>query len=236
MQNHKIVSQEEWLAARKAHLAKEKEFTRQRDRLSAARRELPWVRVEKDYVFQDTDGPVSLSELFGSCSQLIVYHFMFHPDWDEPCKSCSFISDSFNGTDAHLKARDIAFAAVSRAPVDRLRAFAKRMGWSFRWVSSQNTDFNRDYHVSFTPEEIESGEAYYNFEPNGFPMEEAPGISVFAKDAAGDVFHTYSSYGRGLDLLIGTYNFIDLVPKGRDEADLPWTMAWIDYHDRYDDA
>ena len=159
MQNHKIVSQEEWLAARKALLAKEKAFTQARDRLSAERREMPWVRVEKDYVFQDTGGPVSLPELFGPCSQLIVYHFMFGPDWEQPCPSCSYISDSFNGTDAHLKARDIAFVAASRAPVARLTDFAKRMGWTFRWVSSDGSDFNRDFNVSFTQEELDSGEA-----------------------------------------------------------------------------
>ncbi len=234
MQKHTIVSQEEWLAARKALLEKEKEFTRLRDRLSAERRELPWVRVDKDYVFQDVDGPVPLSGLFGPCSQLIVYHFMFGPDWEQPCMSCSYISDSFNGTDAHLKARDIAFVAVSRAPVERLRQFAQRMGWTFRWVSSDGSDFNRDYGVSFTQAEIDSGEVQYNYGPTSFPATEAPGISVFAKDETGAVFHTYSSYGRGLDLLIGAYNYIDLVPKGRDEADLPWTMAWIRYHDSYD--
>ncbi len=236
MQDHKVVSPQEWLAARKALLAKEKEFTRLRDRLSAERRAMPWVRVEKDYVFHDTDGPVSLSALFGPCSQLIIYHFMFGPDWEEPCKSCSYISDSFNGTETHLKARDIAFTAVSRAPVDRLTAFAKRMGWTFRWVSSEGTDFNRDYHVSFTQAELDGGEVYYNYGPTGFPADEAPGISVFAKDETGAVFHTYSSYARGLDLLIGAYNYIDLVPKGRDEAELPWPMAWIRYHDSYEEA
>ena len=236
MQNHRIVSEEEWLAARKALLAKEKEFTRLRDRLSAERRELPWVRVEKAYVFQDTGGPVSLSELFGGRSQLIIYHFMFGPDWEDPCPSCSYISDSFNGTDAHMQARDIAFAAVSRAPVERLQAFAKRMGWTFRWVSSEGTDFNRDYHVSFTQEELDGGKVYYNYGPTGFPATEAPGISVFAKDDAGAIFHTYSAYARGLDLLIGTYNYIDLTPKGRDEDTLPWSMAWIRYHDSYEEA
>ena len=236
MQNHKVVSGEEWLAARKALLAKEKEFTRLRDRLSAERREMPWVRVETDYVFHDTEGPVSLSELFGSCSQLIVYHFMFGPDWEEPCKSCSYISDSFNGTDAPLKARDIAFTAVSAAPAERLRDFARRMGWTFRWVSSAGTDFNRDYQVSFTQEELDGGEVTYNYGPTGFPATEAPGISVFAKDETGAVFHTYSSYARGLDLLIGTYNYVDLTPKGRNEDTLPWPMAWIRYHDSYDQA
>ncbi len=236
MQNPKIVSQEEWLSARKALLAKEKEFTRQRDRLSAERREMPWVRVEKDYVFDGVGGPVSLKELFGPCSQLIVYHFMFGPDWEEPCKSCSYISDSFNGTDAHMKARDIAFTAVSAAPVDRLQAFAKRMGWTFRWVSSQGNDFNRDYHVSFTQDELDSGAVNDNSAPTGFPATEAPGISVFARDETGAVFHTYSSYARGLDLLIGTYNYIDLAPKGRNEDTLPWPMAWIRYHDSYDES
>jgi predicted dithiol-disulfide oxidoreductase (DUF899 family) len=233
MQPHKSVSREEWLAARKAHLAKEKEFTRLRDRLSAERRELPWVKVEKIYVFDGPDGQEALADLFEGRSQLIVYHFMFGPGWEQGCPSCSFLSDHIDGARVHLAHRDVTLLAVSRAPLPQIEAFKQRMGWRFKWVSSHGNDFNRDYHVSFTPDEMASGKVYYNYEQDTFPSEEAPGASVFYKDDAGDIFHTYSCYARGLDMLVGAYNYLDLVPKGRDEGELPWTMAWVRHHDRY---
>jgi predicted dithiol-disulfide oxidoreductase (DUF899 family) len=232
---HQIVSREEWLAARKRHLSEEKEFTRLRDALSAARRELPWVRVEKDYVFDTPDGKQSLADLFDGRSQLIVYHFMFGPGWEQGCPSCSFVSDHIDGANLHLPHRDVTLVAVSRAPLPRIEAFKERMGWRFKWVSSYGNDFNRDYHVSFTEDEMAQGEVYYNYAMTEFPSEEAPGISVFYKDPDGAVFHTYSAYARGLDMLVGAYTWLDLVPKGRDEASLPWTMAWVRHHDRYDD-
>jgi len=232
MQQHKIVSRDEWLAARKALLAKEREFTHERDRLSAQRRELPWVRVEERYVFEGRDGKVALPELFAGSSQLIVYHFMFGPDWQEGCPSCSFWADNYNGIAIHLKHRDAQLVAVSRAPMAKLEAYRKRMGWSFTWVSSLGNSFNRDYHVSFAPAELK--DAYYNYDRRGFGVTEAPGLSVFAKNAAGDVFHTYSCYARGLDAMNSAYQLLDLVPKGRDEAGLSHPMAWVRRHDRYD--
>ena len=232
---HRLVSREDWLVAREQLLSKEKDFTRLRDRLSAERRELPWVRVEKDYVFEGPDGRETLAELFGGRSQLIVYHFMFGPEWEQGCPSCSFLSDHIDGANRHLPHRDVTLLAVSRAPLAQIQAFKERMGWRFKWVSSYGNDFNRDYHVSFTPDEMAQGEVYYNYRMGAFPSEEAPGISVFYKDASGAIFHTYSAYARGLDLLAGAYNYLDLVPKGRDEAALPWTMAWVRHHDRYGD-
>jgi predicted dithiol-disulfide oxidoreductase (DUF899 family) len=235
MQPHEIVSQEEWLVARKAHLAKEKELTRLRDQLAAERRELPWVRVEKAYVFDGPDGKATLAELFAGRSQLLVYHFMMGPDWEEGCKSCSFVADHFDGAIPHLAARDVSMVAISRAPLARIEAFQRRMGWRFRWLSSHGNDFNYDFHVSFRPEEMAGGEVYYNYRTGEFPSEEAPGLSAFYKDADGSVFHTYSTYERGLDILMGAYNLLDLAPKGRDEAALAWTMAWVRHHDRYQD-
>jgi len=233
MQPAKIVSQEEWLAARKAHLAREKEFTRLRDQLSRERRELPWVKVEKTYLFDGADGRESLAQLFGKKSQLIVQHFMLGPTWEEGCKSCSFWVDNFDGIDVHLAHRDTTLLLVSRAPLERIQAFQRRMGWRFKWVSSFNTDFNRDFHVSFTPEELATKQVDYNYEKRAFPVDEAPGISVFAK-ADGQVFHTYSAYARGLDMLNGAYHLLDLTPKGRDETG-PHNMAWVRHHDRYED-
>jgi predicted dithiol-disulfide oxidoreductase (DUF899 family) len=233
MQPHKIVSRDEWLAARKAHLAKEKEFTKARDALSRQRRELPWVKVEKAYAFDGPDGRETLGDLFDGRSQLITYHFMLGPGWEQGCKSCSFLADHFDGAAVHLAHRDVTLVAVSRAPLAEIETFKKRMGWRFKWVSSHDSDFNHDYHVSFTPEEMAKGPVYYNFGPNGFGSEEAPGASVFYRDGDGHIFHTYSSYGRGLDILIGEYNFLDLVPKGRDEDKLEYTMAWVRHHDRY---
>jgi predicted dithiol-disulfide oxidoreductase (DUF899 family) len=234
MQPRKIVSQEEWLAARKAHLAKEKELTRARDELSRQRRELPWVMVDKRYVFDGPNGKETLGDLFAGRSQLIVYHFMLGPGWEQGCPSCSFLSDHFDGSAVHLAQRDVTLIAVSRAPYAEIARFKQRMGWRFKWVSSYADDFNRDYHVSFSKDEIEAGKAVYNYAVGTFPSEEAPGVSVFYKDDKGDIFHTYSAYARGLDILVGTYNLLDLAPKGRDEAGLPWTMAWVRHHDRYD--
>src|SRR6478672_9839111 len=234
MQPPKIVSEAEWIAARKAHLAVEKKFTDARDELSRQRRELPWVRVDKPYVFEGPHGKETLAELFGNRSQLIVYHFMLGLGWEQGCPSCSFLSDHFDGAIVHLAQRDVTMLAVSRAPLPQIEMFKKRMHWHFKWVSSFGNDFNRDYHVSFTKDELEQSKAYYNYELGQFPAEEAPGVSVFYKDAAGAVFHTYSAYARGLDILVGTYNLLDLTPKGRDEAELPHTMAWVRHHDRYE--
>ena len=235
MSTHRIVSQEEWLQARKAHLAREKEFTRLRDQLSRERRALPWVKVEKDYVFQGPNGPESLGDLFDGRSQLLVQHFMYGPDWEEGCPSCSFWADSYDGFVVHLAQRDVTMVAVSRAPLEKLDAFRRRMGWSFKWVSSLGSDFNRDCQVSFTPDEMAKGEMTYNYETRGFPTDEAPGVSVFIKNEDGEIFHTYSCYARGLDMLNGAYHYLDLVPKGRDEDDLPYSMAWVRRHDEYAD-
>jgi predicted dithiol-disulfide oxidoreductase (DUF899 family) len=232
---HKVVSHDEWIAARKAHLANEKALTKARDQLSAERRALPWVKVEKDYVFDTPEGKKGLADLFDGRSQLIVYHFMLGPDWGEGCPSCSYLADHFDGAGLHLAQRDVTLLAVSRAPFPEIEAYKRRMGWRFNWVSSYGIDFNYDFHVSFRPEETE-GDVYYNYEMRGFEADELPGLSVFTKDASGAIFHTYSAYARGLDILIGAYNFLDLVPKGRDEAELPWTMAWVRRHDDYDDV
>ena len=232
---HKVVSRDEWIAARKAHLANEKAFTKARDRLSAERRALPWVKVEKNYLFDTPEGKKSLADLFDGRSQLIVYHFMLGPDWGEGCPSCSYLADHFDGAALHLAHRDVTLIAVSRAPLPEIAAYKQRMGWRFPWVSSYGNDFNYDFHVSFRPEQKE-GEVYYNYEMGDFESDEMPGVSVFIKDASGAIFHTYSAYARGLDILVGTYNFLDLVPKGRDEAELPWTMAWVRRHDDYDDV
>jgi predicted dithiol-disulfide oxidoreductase (DUF899 family) len=233
---HQVVSQQGWLAARKELLAAEKEFTRQRDAISAKRRELPWVKVEKNYTFDGPNGKVSLSEMFRDKSQLIIYHFMLGPGWEQGCPSCSFLSDHFDGSLVHLNARDIAFSAVSRASMPEIAAFKKRMGWKFPWVSSNQNDFNYDYQVSFTKEQMAQGTVDYNYAKQKFPSEEAPGLSVFYKNAAGEIFHTYSTYGRGLDILLGAYNFMDMAPKGRDEEGLAHGMAWVRHHDRYDNG
>jgi predicted dithiol-disulfide oxidoreductase (DUF899 family) len=231
-----VVSQEEWLAARKDLLVKEKEFTRLRDALSAERRKLPWVKVEQEYIFDAPEGKQSLAELFAGRSQLIVYHFMFGPGWAEGCPSCSLLGDHFDGSLVHLAHRDVTLLALSRAPLTQIEAFKRRMGWRFKWVSSNGNGFNRDFQVSFTKDELATGKVYYNYEMTKFPSEEAPGVSVFYKDGSGAVFHTYSSYARGLDILIGAYNFLDLAPKGRDEEGLKGAMAWVRHHDKYIDA
>jgi predicted dithiol-disulfide oxidoreductase (DUF899 family) len=233
---HKIVSQDEWLAARKALLAKEKEFSKARDQLSSARRDLPWVKVEKNYVFDTPQGKEKLADLFGGKGQLIVYHFMLGPGWVQGCPSCSFLADHFDGAVAHLAQRDVSLVVVSRAPLAEIEAYKKRMGWKFKWVSSYGSDFNRDFHVSFTPEEKARGKVEYNYTMTEFPSEEAPGLSAFARNERGEVFHTYSSYARGLDILVGTYNFLDMAPKGRDEDALPSSMSWVRRHDEYEAA
>jgi predicted dithiol-disulfide oxidoreductase (DUF899 family) len=230
---HPIVSREAWLPLRKELLGKEKELTRLRDQLNAERRGLPWVRVEKNYVFDTPGGKVSLRQLFAGRSQLVIYHFMFGSDWQEGCPSCSFVSDHIDGALEHLAARDVTITMVSRAPLAKIEAFKKRMGWRFAWVSSYGSDFNADFQVSFTKEEMAHGKVNYNYTMQEFPSEEAPGLSVFHQDANGDVFHTYSTYGRGLEQLLGTYMILDLVPKGRDEDHLGFTMEWVRYHDRY---
>ena len=228
-----IVSKDEWLTARKALLTEEKAFNQARDALSSKRRALPMVAVEKDYVFNGAKGDISLAELFGGKSQLIVYHFMYGPDWEEGCVSCSFWADNFDNIPKHLAARDAGFAVVSRAPYPTLAAYQKRMGWSFPWVSAFDTSFNTDFNVSFTQEQKDAGKAVYNYQPSSFPSDEAPGISVFSRDGAGNIFHTYSTYSRGLDMLNGAYHYLDLLPKGRDEAELPWPMAWLKRRDDY---
>jgi predicted dithiol-disulfide oxidoreductase (DUF899 family) len=233
-----VVSHAEWLAVRKDFLAKEKEFTRLRDELSRQRRALPWEKVEKRYEFDSIGGKVTLADLFDGRSQLIVYHFMLGPGWPAGCPSCSFVADHFDGSAVHLANRDTTLVAVSRAPLDEIEAFRQRMGWKFQWVSSFGGDFNFDYRVSFTPEEKAAGKVDYNYGMERFQGEEAVGASVFARDTgakhtAGEVFHTYSTYARGLDILIGTYNFLDIVPRGRGEEGLPYPMAWIRHHDRY---
>ena len=234
MATHLIVSREQWIEARKAHLAREKQLTRERDELARQRRQLPWVRVEENYVFDAPHGKATLADLIGPHSQLVVYHFMFGPSWAEGCPSCSFVSDHFDSALPHLAARDVSLVAVSRAPIAKIDAIRKRMGWRVPWVSSSANAFNYDYHVSFTSEEKARGPVEYNYTTQSFPSEEAPGASVFYKNpATGEIFHTYSTFSRGLDSLIGTYTLLDLVPKGRDEDHLPFGMAWVRHHDRY---
>lgn len=235
IKDHPVVSREEWLSARMAFLAKEKEFTRLRDELSQQRRELPWVKVDKQYIFDGPSGKETLSNLFENKRQLIVYHFMFGPTWDEGCLHCSFWADNFNGIGVHLNHRDVTFVAVSRAPLTKIEAFKARMGWSFKWVSSLQTDFNFDYHASFTPEQIQSGVTFYNYSKMNPGETEREGVSVFYKDEGGAIFHTYSCYARGIDMLNGAYHYLDLVPKGRDEAGLEGPQDWVRHHDRYDD-
>ena len=231
-----VVSPQKWLTARLALLRQEKAFDHQRDQLSARRRTLPWVKVDQDYVFATPTGKKSLADLFAGRSQLIVYHFMLGPNWEEGCRGCSYVSDHFDGAVAHLGARDVTLTAVSRAPLKKIAAFKKRMGWKFPWVSSDGTTFNFDYRVSFTPAEMASGKVLYNYALREVGMDEMPGLSVFARDQAGNVYHTYSTYSRGLDHLIGTYNLLDLVPKGRDEDGLERSMQWVRHHDRYEHA
>ena len=234
IQGHPVVSREQWLSARTAFLAREKEFTRLRDDLSRQRRELPWVKVEKSYVFDGPAGKETLADLFAGRRQLIVYHFMFSPESDQGCKHCSFWADNFDRLGIHLNHRDVTMIAVSRAPFAKLAAFRQRMGWSFKWVSSFGNDFNYDFGVSFTPEEIASGKAFYNYRIMDVGGSEREGVSVFYRDGkSGTVYHTYSAYARGIDMLNTAYHYLDLVPKGRDEGDHP--QHWVRYHDRYED-
>jgi predicted dithiol-disulfide oxidoreductase (DUF899 family) len=231
----KIVSPAEWVAARKELLKKEKEFTRLRDEVSRERRELPWEKIEKKYVFEGPKGKETLADLFGAHSQLMIYHFMLGPEWKEGCPSCSFIADHFDGMTVHLGARDITLVAVSRATLPEIEAYKKRMGWKFKWVSSNATDFNYDFQVSAQPGTKKDEKVLYNYEMQNFPSDERPGLSVFYKDDAGNVFHTYSTYARGLDILLGAYNFIDMTPKGRNEEPSKG-MAWVKRHDKYDEG
>ncbi len=230
---HRVVPADEWLAARQSLLAREKELTRLRDEITAQRQALPWTKVTKPYRFEGPSGKVTLGQLFDGRSQLVVYHFMLGPGWEEGCKSCSFVSDHFDAMLPHLAARDVTLTAVSHAPWREIEPFRRRLGWRFPWVSSHGSDFNRDYQASFDPKEVGAGPVYYNYTLRPFPVEEAPGFSVFATDGAGEVCHTYSTYGRGIDWLMGTYHVLDLVPKGRDEAGFENPMTWVRHHDRY---
>ncbi len=225
MTAHQIVSQDEWTKASQALLKKEKEFTQLREQMAQERRKLPWVKVEKEYVFEEPDGKATLADLFAGRSQLIVQHLMFGPDWNEACPACSFWADNFNGIDMHLAARDTSFVAVSRGPLDKMMAYKKRMGWTFRWVSSLGSDFNFDYGVSLNPGDKYN---YGTIDAKG----EMPGVTAFRRED-GAIYRTYSAYARGVDLLNGTYHLLDITSKGRDEAGLPFTMAWLKRHDRY---
>ena len=236
MVHNPVVSRDEWLAARKALLAKEKEFTRLRDSLNAERRALPWVKVDKQYMFDTPDGRQSLGDLFAGRSQLVTKHFMFGPDWTDGCVGCSFEMDHVAGALVHLEHHDVSYVVVSRAPLEKLEAFKRRMGWRFRWVSSFGSDFNYDFHVSFSPEQVASGKAYYNYELRDVGIDELSGRSVFYRDEAGDIFHTYSSYARGGELFLGSYAVLDITPKGRDETINGNLTDWVRHHDRYDDA
>ncbi|MBS0196405.1 MAG: thioredoxin family protein [Planctomycetes bacterium] len=233
--SHRVVSRQEWLAERIALLAEEKELTRRRDALAAKVRDLPWVKVEKPYTFDAPGGSRSLADLFGDRTQLIVYHFMFDPTWSQGCMSCSFIADHYNGIVIHLAHRDISFVTVSKAPIAKIEQFRARMGWTFPWVSGANSDFGRDFGVSFTDQELTRGDAVYNFTDTAHAIRELPGLSVFTRTARGDIYHTYSAFARGLETFLSAYQYIDVTPKGRDEASTGG-MGWLRHHDRYDDA
>jgi predicted dithiol-disulfide oxidoreductase (DUF899 family) len=232
---HPVVPRDQWLAARKALLAREKELTRLGDQIARERRALPWVRMDKDYLFDTPEGRRPFADLFDGRQQLLVQHFMLALGWEQGCKSCSYMADHTDATVVHLAQRDVAFVAVSRAPLAEIERFRARMGWQFRWVSSHGTDFNRDFGVSFTADDRARGKADYNFGGRP-PGEEMPGVSAFYQDEAGQVFHTYSTYGRGVEVMMHTYRLLDLVPKGRDEDALDFTMAWVRHHDRYETA
>jgi len=233
MTTHKVVNHDAWIAARQRFLLKEKEFTRLRDELSRERRELPWERVDKEYVFESTDGRETLADLFGEHSQLIVYHFMYGPDWEIGCRSCSFWADNFNNIVPHLAARDASLVAVSLAPLPKLQAQARRFGWTFKWVSSHGSDFNFDYHVSFSPEALERGDAVYNYTPQKLGSTEMPGISAFFRDGK-QIYHSYSTYARGLDMLNAAYHYLDIAPKGRDEEGLAYPQQWVKHRIAYE--
>ena len=231
MTEQNVVSREEWLVARKAHLAKEKALTRQRDALLAERKELPWTRVDSTYLFDTTSGKKTLADLFEDKKQLLVYHFMFGPDWEQGCPSCSLAADTFNANLIHLTQRNISFVAVARAPIEKIESFRRRMGWKFPWVSSFGNRFNYDFGVSFTAADKQDR---YNYGSMTFPSDEAPGVSAFYKNDSGELFHTYSTFGRGLEGLLGVYALMDAAPMGRDEEGLPFPMAWVRHHDRYE--
>jgi predicted dithiol-disulfide oxidoreductase (DUF899 family) len=233
LDNHRIVSKDEWLAARSALLKKEKEFTLLRDKLGQQQRDMPWVLVDKKYLFDGPNGKQTLSDLFDGRSQLIVYHFMYDPNWDAGCPSCSFWADNFNGIVVHLNQRDVTMIAVSKAPYSKIGEYKKRMGWNFKWVSSYDNDFNFDYHVSFTPQELSEKKAFYNYSLQDTHSPEREGVSVFYKDTAGHVFHTYSAYARGIDVLNVAYHYLDLVPMGRDEDGHEFPQFWVRRHDEY---
>jgi predicted dithiol-disulfide oxidoreductase (DUF899 family) len=233
LDNHRIVSKDEWLAARSALLKKEKEFTLLRDKLGQQQRDMPWVLVDKKYLFDGPNGKQTLSDLFDGRSQLIVYHFMYDPNWDAGCPSCSFWVDNFNGIVVHLNQRDVTMIAVSKAPYSKIGEYKKSMGWNFKWVSSYDNDFNFDYHVSFTPEELSEKKAFYNYSLQDTHSPEREGVSVFYKDTAGHVFHTYSAYARGIDVLNVAYHYLDLVPMGRDEDGHEFPQFWVRRHDEY---
>jgi predicted dithiol-disulfide oxidoreductase (DUF899 family) len=235
-ENHRVVSRDEWLVERKALLASEKELTRLRDVIAEERRALPWVHISKNYVFDTPSGRRSLGDLFEGRSQLLVQHFMLGPGWKQGCPSCSFMADHNDGMTVHLANRGVTLVVVSRAPLEEIERFRQRMGWQFPWVSSNGSDFNYDFGVSFTPEELAKGEIHYNYGRWPYAHEEWPGISVFHKNEAGEVYHTYSTYGRGVEVMMGTYRMLDLVPKGRDERDVEHKMEWVRHHDRYESA
>jgi predicted dithiol-disulfide oxidoreductase (DUF899 family) len=232
---HEVVSQEQWIEARRALLAEEKAWTRERDRLAEKRRALPWVKVEKNYVFDGAEGPVTLADLFDGRSQLVVYHFMFGPEWKEGCPGCSLLCDQVDGARQHFEHNDVSFVAVSRGPIEKLRAYRERMGWKFRWVSSAASDFNFDHHVSFPDGARERG-VFYNFEQQPDPeIDELSGTSVFTKDDRGTIYHTYSTYGRGGEMFLNIYGWLDIVPKGRNETKNGNLTDWVRRHDRYED-
>ena len=233
---HPVVSSDRWLTQRRKLLAREKELTQLRDQVARERRALPWERIDKRYAFDTLDGRRTLADLFAGRRQLLVQHFMFGPGWEQGCPSCSFMADHTHGMNVHLAHRDVTFVAISRAPLAEIERFRQRMGWQFTWVSSHDSEFNHDLGVSFTPEETANGEVYYNYGMTPFRSSEAPGISVFYKDDAGEIFHTYSTFGRGVEVMMGTYHMLDLVPKGRDEEDVPYKMNWVRHHDRYEPA
>jgi predicted dithiol-disulfide oxidoreductase (DUF899 family) len=234
--NHPVVSKEQWIAERKTLLAHEKELTQLRDQIARERRALPWKRLDKDYVFDTAEGPRRLAHLFEGRRQLLVQHFMFGPDWEQGCPSCSYMADHIGGMKVHLEHRDVTMLVVSRAPLAKIEQFRQRMGWQFKWVSSFGTDFNYDFGVSFKPADHAKGQVDYNFRIGPFPSEEAPGVSVFFKNDAGEVFHAYSTYGRGVEVMMGTYNMLDLTPEGRDEHNPARPMDWVRHHDRYEPA
>jgi len=234
--SHAVVVRDRWLAQRKALRAREKELTRLGDQVARERRALPWLHVDKAYVFDAADGARTLGDLFQGRRQLLVQHFMLGPGWEAGCPSCSFMADHVDGIERHLQQRDMSFAAISRAPIDEIERFRRRMGWRFAWVSSNRNDFNQDFDVSFTPEQLAREEVFYNFGMTTFKSDELPGLSVFYKDDAGTIFHTYSTYGRGVEAMMGAYRLLDLLPKGRDEDRLSHGMAWVRHHDRYETA